>query len=47
LFSTVDANLKTSADSAIRRRRPQNEYSIAIIDMTKRGIAEEIFITSV
>jgi hypothetical protein len=47
LFSTVDANLKTSADSAIRRRRPQNEYPIAIIDMTKRGIAEEIFIISV
>jgi hypothetical protein len=48
LFSTVDANLKDiSAYSAIRRRRSQNEYSIAIIDMTKRGIDEEIFITSV
>jgi hypothetical protein len=47
LFSTVDANLKTSADSAIRRRRPQNEYPIAIIDMTKRGIAEKIFIIRV
>jgi hypothetical protein len=47
LFSTVDANLKTSADSAIRRRRPQNEYLIAIIDMMKRGIAEEIFIIRV
>jgi hypothetical protein len=49
LFSTIDANLKDiSAYSAIRRRRrSQNEYSIAIIDMTKRGIDEEIFITNV
>jgi hypothetical protein len=47
LFSTVDAKIKISADSAIRRRRSQNEYSIAIIDMTKRGIDEEVFITSV
>jgi hypothetical protein len=48
LFSTVYADLKTSADSAIRRRRrPQNEYPIAIIDMMKRGVDEEIFITSV
>jgi hypothetical protein len=47
LFSTVDATSRLLQIQQLRRRRPQNEYPIAIIDMTKRGIAEEIFIISV
>jgi hypothetical protein len=46
LFSTVDATSRLLQIQQLRRR-PQNEYPIAIIDMTKRGIAEEIFIISV